>query len=193
MNFADPLGLSAWDWISSGVAMAGGALQVAAGTAICVATGWTGVGAVAGGVLMAKGMAAEGSSGCNMYQMAKGNNPTPNTSGTAGIVTSLITDDPTANAIASVVDLGANLASGMAGGNAARSALARAGTPGTRSRYMFDVNNFGTLSSADRFLTAEELAIRATQTSKLVDAVTMLGVGTTTGDTLGNLYRGSLK
>jgi len=184
----DPSGKSAWDWISNGVAVVGGALQVAGGVAIVATTGWTGVGGVAGAYLIASGGASVIAGGKNMYDLATDQKPTLNNSGLVGLVTSLATSDPRANAYASGADIVLNLASGVGGLNAARIAVTEGLQYGSVGRMLFDFNNFGTIRSAKALLSSEEIAKLAFNYTLKDALMTALGIGATTTDTVLGLW-----
>lgn len=112
-------------------------MQVAAGTAIVSTVGWTGVGGVAGAALIVQGTASLVTGGYNLYV---GSNEV-NTSGAIGAVTSLITDNATANDIATVVDMGINLAVGGAAIKAANGAVQAKIRSGTINGYIAEYNN----------------------------------------------------
>ena len=188
VNRIDPAGLSAWDWASEAISFVGGGLQVAGGITIGVATSWTGVGLVAGGAMIVNGVASMGGAGRNMWKMSKGKEPTLNSSGCVGLATSIVTDDPRANVIASGVDIGTNLASGAGGIKAVRSVISSSLRNGTALRHVYDTNQIGRSALTNRCLTGKEIAIQATQPSKVAQLRTILGVGTTTVNNSINLY-----
>ena len=152
----DPLGLSLWDSITATASSAwssvtaaasnptfqntvgavGGGLQIAAGVTLGAAVGWTGIGAIAAGALIIQGTASLVTSGANLYQ---GNNVL-NTSGAAGAITSLMTDNPNANATATIIDLGINLASGGVAISQANQAAKTAIMPGSLAGYLQQYN-----------------------------------------------------
>jgi hypothetical protein len=191
--FFDPRGLGPWDWVSNGIAVAGGALQFVGGAAIIATTGWTGIGAVAGVYLMASGAASFGAGVVNMYDLANDRPATLNNSGLFGLGTSLLTDSPQANVVASGIDVTLNLATGVVGLRAAGTAVMEAAQTGTITRAVADMNCSGTISSARTLWSAEEVVEKVGPTvirmPAAADAFTTLGVGATTIDTGINLSR----
>jgi len=151
----DPLGLSFWDDVTSiasstwgavtaaatspafqnTLAVASGAMQIAAGFAIGATTGWTGVGAVAAGALI-----LNGASSLTMGVTNLTTSSSFNTSGFAGAVTSMATENPTANQIASVFDLSTSLLAGGFGITAANNALIASVQPLSTAGYLANFN-----------------------------------------------------
>jgi RHS repeat-associated protein len=55
-NFVDPMGLDPWTRLSGGLRAIGGGFEAGAGVGLAIATGWTGIGAVAGGAVGLHGL-----------------------------------------------------------------------------------------------------------------------------------------
>jgi len=190
VSFRDPFGLyTTWDWYSQIIAVVSGTAQIIGGAAIAGTTGVTVVGAVAGGVLMINGGASVGAGIGNLIQMARGIEPSLNNSGYVGLVTSIITCDPTKNAYASTFDLASNGLAGGIGSSAMRSAFANAFRDGTFTRGVYNYNSFGTFGSLNQMLSEDEIATLATRASLADVAVTAAGIIGTTTDTFVNLRK----
>ncbi|MBN2685220.1 MAG: DUF4225 domain-containing protein [Pontiellaceae bacterium] len=185
--FVDPYGLSGWDWLSNGLSFVGGALQTAAGFTIATTTSWTGIGAVAGTALMVNGAISMGAAGKNMYDLAHGEEASLNSSGLAGLATSLVTDDPKANAIASGVDITVNFVAGAGGQQALKKALLSKAQSGTITRTVLNTTRSGTLTGTER-LPAESIVDAATKVEFWKQAITWGGVGTTTAGSALDIY-----
>ncbi|NLK73221.1 MAG: hypothetical protein GX285_09415, partial [Clostridiales bacterium] len=155
LALVDPLGLSFWNSISSiasstwnaitnvasnptfqnSLAATSGALQVATGIVLGGTTGWTGVGAVAAGALILNGASTLA---MGVTNLSAGSNF--NTSGFAGALTSVMTNNPTANQLASAFDLTTNLFAGGFAVSAANSAATATILPGTMGGYLANFN-----------------------------------------------------
>jgi hypothetical protein len=115
-------------WVSNAVSLVGGLFQMAGGTAIVAATGWTGIGGVAGTVIAVQGAASFGAAFGNLVNLAAGVNPTILTSGIASLVTSSVqqlrgANNVSANNIAIAFDMGVDVLAGSVGVIQARNAL----------------------------------------------------------------------
>ena len=95
-------------------------------------------------------------------------------SGMIGLTTSLATDDPTLNAIAGCADVGVNLIANPIAVNEAVKAVEGHLGVATLGRNVWDFNHYGTLTSVNRSLSAEEIAalqLRTTEAEKFLSNI----------------------
>lgn len=113
-------------WVNNGLTLVGGAVQAVAGVSIGTLTSPTGIGPVAGGVIVVQGAASAGVALGNLYNLARDVTPVVNNTGVIGLGTSIVTlgtSSKETNNIVMVMDMGLSFASGGVGTVATNAAI----------------------------------------------------------------------
>ncbi len=182
VNRMDPSGLySFWQWTSQVIGAVTGVAQTIGGVSLAITGGISGVGAVAGAVVAANGAAAAVASIRNMITMWNSDNDKLwGNSGAIGLATSLLTDDPTFNAIAGVTDTVVSFGASKIAYEAAVIAVTPKYELGTNLRMMQDYNSYGTLREVNRLKSPEQLAseyLRPTIWQRRLSIIGVAGAG----------------
>ena len=160
VNRMDPSGLySFWQWTSQVIGAVSGAAQIAGGLGLALTTGISGVGAAAGIVIAANGVASMAASIRNIYQMSACDDAKLwGNTGMVGLTASLATDSPALNTAAGFADVCVNCIVNPIAVKEAVTAVGRHFAIGTYGRMLWNSNHYGTFGSVDRLMSAEEIA-----------------------------------